>query len=108
MTATTTTTHTARPATQAHRVRRIALAAGLAVAFAGTAALATNVLRDDTQHHTPAAFVPGPYNGLPNLAELGVNTNPTSATYVPGPYNGLPNLAELGVTVPTVPAGTGH
>jgi hypothetical protein len=74
---------TTRPAPHTYRLRRIAIAAALTGAFAGTAALATNVLRDETQHHSPAVVVPGPYNGLPNLN-------------------------DLGVTVPTVSAGTGH
>ena len=79
----TTTTATARLAPHTHRLRRIAIAAGLTVAFVGTAALATNVLRDEAQHHSPAVVVPGPYNGLPNLN-------------------------DLGVTVPTGSAGTGY
>jgi hypothetical protein len=104
----TTTTATARPATHTHRVRRMAIAASLTVAFAGTAALATNVLRDETQHHSTAVVVPGPYNGLPNLNDLGVTPAPSPTIVVPGPYNGLPNLNDLGVTVPTDPTGTGH
>ena len=110
MTTTTNTTATAaaHSATRTLRLRRIAIAAGLTVAFAGTAALATNVLRDETQHHSTAVVVPGPYNGLPNLNDLGVTVVPSPTIVVPAPYNGLPNLNDLGVTVPTIAAGTGH
>ncbi|MEO8697346.1 MAG: hypothetical protein ABI658_27835 [Acidimicrobiales bacterium] len=104
----TTTAATVRPAAHTHRLRRIAVAAGLTVAFAGTAALATNVLRDETQHHPPAVVVPGPYNGLPNLNDLGMTSGPSPTIVIPGFYNGLPNLSDFGVTVPTVGAGTGH
>ena len=104
---TTTTSATARPAPQTYRLRRIAIAAGLTVVFAGTAALATNVLRDETERHSPAVVVPGPYtNGLPNLNELGLTPAPSPAIVMVAPYNGLPNLKDLGVTVPTVGAGT--
>ena len=104
----TNTTTMTRPAPHTHRLRRIVVAAGLAAAFAGTAALATNVLRDETQHRPTAVVVPAPYNGLPNLNDLGVTLAPLPTIVVVAPYNGLPNLAEVGVTFPTVPTGTGH
>jgi hypothetical protein len=109
-TATNTTTTTARSAvSHGRRVRRIVVAAGLTAAFAGTAALAISVLRDDApDNHTPAVVVVAPYNGLPNVNDLGVNPAPTPTIVVPGPYNGLPNLNDLGVTVPTVAARTGR
>jgi hypothetical protein len=105
---TTTTTVTARSALHTRRLRRIAVAAGLTVAFTGTAALATNVLRDATKDHTQTIVVPAPYNGLPNLRELGVNTAPAATIVVPAPYNALPNLRQLGVTIPTSDAAAGR
>jgi hypothetical protein len=102
-----TTTAAARPALT-HRLRRIAVAAGLTVAFAGTAALAVNVSRDETQDPSPTIVVPGPYGNLPNLNNLGVNSTPSPTIVVPGPYGNLPNLNNFGVTVPTVGAEAGH
>jgi hypothetical protein len=132
-TTTTTKTHTSStPTTKSHRVGHFMLAGGLAIALASTAVLADKVFRDDspTNAHTvavvgpfnglpnvnelgmntptPAVVVPGPYNELPNLNDLGVTPVPSPNILVPGPYNGLPNLNDLGVTVPTVGTRAGH
>jgi hypothetical protein len=107
-TTTTPSTHASRTrTTKSHRVGHFVLAGGLAFAFAGTAVLADNVFRGDSPAHAPATAVVGPFNGLPNLRELGVN-KPTTTFVVPGPYNGLPNLAELGVAAKTIAVGSGH
>jgi hypothetical protein len=102
MATTTTTTRTARPSVaKTRRVGRIVLAGGLVAAFASTAVLADRVLRDDGATDSPATVVVGPFNGLPDLNDLGVVTAPTTTIVVPAPFNGLPNLTQLGVALPT-------
>jgi hypothetical protein len=106
-TTTTTTTRTAQPSVaKTHRVGRIVLAGGLVAALASTAILADKVLRDDAATNAPAAVVVGPFNGLPNLNDLGLV--PATTIVVPAPFNGLPNLKELGVTVPSTTAVSGR
>ena len=109
-TTTTTKTHTSRtPTTKSHRVGHFMLAGGLAIALASTAVIGDKVFRDDspTNAHTTPVVV-GPFNGLPNLNDLGMTPVPSPNIVVPGPYNSLPNLNDLGVTVPIVGTGVGH
>ena len=107
-TTTTTKTHTSRtPTTKSHRVGHFMLAGGLAIALASTAVLTDKAFRDDSPTNAHTIAVVGPFNGLPNLDDLGMNT-PVTTFVVPGPYNGLPNLNDLGVTVPAGGTGAGR
>ena len=109
MATTTTTTRTARrPVAKTSRVGRIILAGGLVAAFASTAVLADRVLRDDGSIDSPATVIVGPFNGLPDLNELGVPNATAPTIVVPAPFNGLPNLTQLGVTLPTTTAASGR
>jgi hypothetical protein len=67
-----TTTDTPTTRSGSHHLRKALLGTGLAAVVAGTATLSVAVFRDDTSSHVPAVVVPAPYNGLPNLEELGV------------------------------------